>query len=161
VLDHIPDHLLVLGGGYIELELAQAMRRFGSKVTVIDRNSRLAHSEDEDVSEALEQLCADEGIELLLGALVADVEGVSGDAITIRVVQSRTEKRLNGTDLLVATGRTPNTQGLGLESAGVDSTERGYIKVNEPLETTAPNVWAVGECAGSPQFAHIALTIFE
>ena len=91
-LDYTPEHLLVLGGGYVGLELAQAMRRFGSKVTVIDRNKRLAHKEDEDVSEALEQLCADEGIELMLNAGVAAVEGVSGRSVTIQAEQHGTKK---------------------------------------------------------------------
>jgi pyruvate/2-oxoglutarate dehydrogenase complex dihydrolipoamide dehydrogenase (E3) component len=137
------------------------MRRFGSKVTIIDRNNRLAHREDEDVSEALEKLCADEGMELVLNAHVAGVEGVSGQSVKIRDVRDGTEKRLNGTDLLVATGRTPNTEGIGLELAGIELTDRGYIEVNERLETTAPDVWAVGECAGSPQFTHIAFDDFR
>jgi pyruvate/2-oxoglutarate dehydrogenase complex dihydrolipoamide dehydrogenase (E3) component len=160
-LDHIPEHLLVLGGGYVGLELAQAMRRFGSKVSIIDRNNRLAHREDEDVSEALQKLCADEGIELVLSAQAASVEGVSGQSVKIRVVQDGTEKMLDGTDLLVATGRTPNTEGIGLELAGVELTDRGYIEVNERLETTAPDVLAVGECAGSPQFTHVAFDDFR
>jgi pyruvate/2-oxoglutarate dehydrogenase complex dihydrolipoamide dehydrogenase (E3) component len=144
-LDHIPEHLLVLGGGYIGLELAQAMRRFGSRVTIIDRNERLAHREDEDVSAGLSDLCRDEGIELVLSANVTGVEGKSGHSIRLRLVQGGSEIVLEGTHLLVATGRTPNTDGIGLELAGVELTDRGYIKVNERLETTAPDVWAIGD----------------
>jgi pyruvate/2-oxoglutarate dehydrogenase complex dihydrolipoamide dehydrogenase (E3) component len=147
-LDVVPQHLLVLGGGYIGLELAQAMRRFGSRVTIIERNDRLAHREDPDVSEALAQLCHDEGIEVVLNATVAEVRGRSGESVTV--------DRVTGSHLLVATGRTPNTDGIGLELAGVERTARGFIKVNERLETTAPGTWAVGDCAGSPQFTHIA-----
>src|SRR5271163_5026830 len=160
-LDHVPKHLLVLGGGYVGLELAQAMRRFGSKVTVIDRNERLAHREDEDVSQGLHELCRDEGIDLVMKAHVAGVEGHSGQGVSLRVLQSGSEKILEGTHLLVATGRTPNTSGIGLELTGVELTDRGYIKVNEQLETTAPDVWAIGECAGSPQFTHISFDDFR
>jgi pyruvate/2-oxoglutarate dehydrogenase complex dihydrolipoamide dehydrogenase (E3) component len=160
-LDRIPEQLIVLGGGYIGLELAQAMRRFGSRVTVIDRNERLAHREDEDVSEALQQLFRDEDIDLVTGAQVMSVEGSSGRSVKLRIAQGRSEKILEGTDLLVAVGRTPNTEGIGLELAGVELTDRGYIKVNERLETTAPDVWAVGDCAGSPQFTHIGFDDFR
>ena len=160
-LDYIPAHLLVLGGGYIGLELAQAMHRFGSKVTVIDHNDRLAHREDEDVSQALFELCRDEGIELALSTKVASLEGKSSESVKLRAIQSGSEKILSGTDLLVATGRTPNTAGIGLELAGVEVTDRGYIKVNERLQTTAPGVWAVGDCAGSPHFTHISLDDFR
>jgi pyruvate/2-oxoglutarate dehydrogenase complex dihydrolipoamide dehydrogenase (E3) component len=160
-LDHIPEHLLVLGGGYIGMELAQAMRRFGSRVTIIDRNERLAHREDEDVSAGLSDLCQDEGIELVMSANVRGVEGKSGHSVKLRLVQGGSEIVLEGTHLLVATGRTPNTEGIGLELAGVELTDRGYIKVNERLETTAPDVWAIGECAGSPQFTHIAFDDFR
>ena len=160
-LDHVPDHLLVLGGGYIGLELAQAMRRFGSRVTIIDRNERLAHREDEDVSAGLSDLCRDEGIELVMSASATSVEGKSGHSVKLRLVQGGSEIILEGTDLLVAIGRTPNTKGIGMELAGVELTDRGYIKVNERLETTAPDVWAIGECAGSPQFTHIAFDDFR
>ena len=160
-LDHVPEHLLVLGGGYVGLELSQAMRRFGSRVTIIERNERLADREDEDVSAALYDLCRDEGIELVMSAHVTGVEGKSGQSVKLRVVQGGSEVVLEGTHLLVATGRTPNTEGIGLELAGVDLADRGYIKVNERLETTAPGVWAIGECAGSPQFTHIAFDDFR
>ena len=117
-LDRLPEHLIVMGGGYVGIELAQAMRRFGAQVTVIEQGPQLARSEDG-------------------------------------------EGWVTGTDLLVAVGRTPNTAGIVLERAGVERTEAGYIKVDEHLATTAPGVWAMGECAGSPQFTHVAFDDFR
>jgi pyruvate/2-oxoglutarate dehydrogenase complex dihydrolipoamide dehydrogenase (E3) component len=160
-LNYIPEHLLVMGGGYIGLELAQAMRRFGSRVTVIDRNERLAHNEDPDVSDALHALFRDEGIDVVTSAHVAGVEGVSGQSINLQIVQGETKQTLDGTDLLIATGRTPNTAGIGLELAGVELTNRGYVKVDERLRTTAPDIWAIGDCAGSPHFTHISFDDFR
>jgi pyruvate/2-oxoglutarate dehydrogenase complex dihydrolipoamide dehydrogenase (E3) component len=155
-LDIVPEHLIVLGAGYVGLEFAQAMRRFGSKVTVIDRNHRVIHREDDDVSEGLQSLFHDEVIELVLGAKIKSVSGVSGQSVRVTVEQNGQERFLDGTHLLVASGRVPNTKDIGLELAGVELTKNGYIKVNERLETTAPGVWAVGEVAGSPQFTHIS-----
>jgi pyruvate/2-oxoglutarate dehydrogenase complex dihydrolipoamide dehydrogenase (E3) component len=155
-LDHLPEHLLIVGGGYIGLEFAQAMRRFGSKVTIIERNSRLAHREDEDVTAMLSDIFRDEGIEILTDATVTGVDGKSGDRVKLHVQRNGGKTALEGTHILVATGRTPNTQNIGLELAGVQITERGHVKVNERLQTTAPEVWAVGDCAGSPHFTHIA-----
>lgn len=152
-LDHVPGHL---GGGYIGLELAQAIRRFGSGVTIIERNARLAHREDQDVSDMLHDMCRDEGIEVVTSARITSVEGKSGDRVKLHAVRDESEIILEGTHLLLAGGRTPNTQGFGLELAGVETTDRGHVKVNERLETTAPGVWAVGDCAGSPHFTHIA-----
>jgi len=155
-LDHLPEHLLIVGGGYIGLEFAQAMRRFGSKVTIIERNSRLAHREDEDVTAMLSDVFRDEGIEILTDATVTGVEGKSGDRVKLHVRRNGGKTAFEGTHILVATGRTPNTQNIGLELAGVQTTERGHVQVNERLQTTAPEVWAVGDCAGSPHFTHIA-----
>jgi pyruvate/2-oxoglutarate dehydrogenase complex dihydrolipoamide dehydrogenase (E3) component len=160
-LDEVPEHLLVIGGGYIGIELSQAMRRFGSKVFVIDHNQRLMPREDEDVCDGLRTLLEDEGIEILLNTRIKRVSGKSGDSVTILVNQNGTEKTLKGSHVLVAAGRTPNTEGLGLELAGVELTGRGYIKVNERLQTTAPGVWAIGEVAGSPQFTHISVDDFR
>ena len=150
-LDHLPERLIVLGGGYVGLELAQAFRRFGSRVTVVDRNGALIHHEDPDVSEEVERLFRDEGIEILTGATPDRVEGTSGDSIRLRTTRGTVE----GTHLLVAGGRTPNTDGIGLEKAGVETNEKGHVKVDERLRTTAEGVWAVGDCAGSPHFTHI------
>src|SRR5467141_2128047 len=160
-LGQVPEHLLVIGGGYIGVELSQAMRRFGSKVTVIDRNGRLMSKEDPDVCEALRSLLADEGIDILLNARIKQVSGKCGDSVSVVVEQIGIEKVLKGSHVLVATGRSPNTEGLGLELTGVELTERGYIKVNERLQTTAPGVWAIGEVAGSPQFTHISIDDFR
>ncbi|GIH15101.1 dihydrolipoyl dehydrogenase family protein [Rugosimonospora africana] len=159
-LDRLPEHLIVIGGGYIGLELAQAMRRFGAKVTVVDHGPQLARSEDADVGAAILELFRDEGITVQLGAEVRSVEGASGDRVRV-VTGSRGGDVVEGTDLLVATGRTPNTSGIGLELAGVTLTESGYIAVDEHLATTAANVWAMGECAGSPQFTHASFDDFR
>jgi pyruvate/2-oxoglutarate dehydrogenase complex dihydrolipoamide dehydrogenase (E3) component len=157
-LDELPERLLVIGSGYIGLEMAQAFRRFGSKVTLIDRNDRLLHREDDDVTEALRNLFEAEGIDLVLDAQIKRASGKSGESVRIAVEKngSGADETLEGSHLLVATGRIPNTQGIGLDLAGIESTDRGYIKVNERLETTAPGVWAVGEVAGSPQFTHVS-----
>ncbi len=160
-LDEIPNHLLVVGGGYVGVELSQALRRFGSKVSVIDRNARLMDREDEDVCEALSSLLTDEGIDIALNADIKRVSGKSGQSVRIVIEQKGVEKTLEGSHVLVAAGRTPNTEGIGLELAGVELTDRGYIKVNERLQTTAPGVWAIGEVAGSPQFTHISVDDFR
>jgi pyruvate/2-oxoglutarate dehydrogenase complex dihydrolipoamide dehydrogenase (E3) component len=160
-LDEIPEHLLVIGGGYVGLELSQAMRRFGSKVSLIDRNDRLVHREDDDVTDALRSLFEDEGIGIVLNARVKGISGKSGQSVRIVIEQNGGEKTLDGSHLLVAAGRTPNTGGMGLEVAGVELTDRGYVKVNERLETTAPGIWAVGDVAGSPKFTHISTDDFR
>jgi pyruvate/2-oxoglutarate dehydrogenase complex dihydrolipoamide dehydrogenase (E3) component len=160
-LDEIPEHLLVIGSGYVGVELAQAARRFGSRVSVIGRRQRLMPQEDEDVSEALRSLLEDEGIEVLLEARIKRVSGKSGHSVNVVIEQDRTERILEGSHVLVATGRTPNTEGLDLDLAGVELTDRGYIKVNDRLQTTAPGVWAIGEVAGSPQFTHISVDDFR
>src|ERR1700693_6363619 len=160
-LDKVPEHLLVIGGGYVGVELAHAMRRFGSKVTIVDRNGRLMSKEDPDVCEALGSLLADEGIDILLNAGIKEVSGESGNSVSGGVETNGSEKVLKGSHVLVATGRNPNTEGLGLELTGVELTDRGYIKVNARLQTTAPGVWAIGEVAGSPQFTHISVDDFR
>ena len=160
-LDRLPQHLIVLGGGYVGLELAQAMRRFGSKVTVVEHNAQIVSREDDDVTDALCALFKDDGIEVLLGARVKRVSGKSGESVKIALEQNGAEKILQGSHILVATGRTPNTAGLGLETAGVELTDRGFIKVNDRLQTTAPGVWALGEVAGSPQFTHVSIDDFR
>jgi pyruvate/2-oxoglutarate dehydrogenase complex dihydrolipoamide dehydrogenase (E3) component len=160
-LERVPEHLIVLGGGYVGLELAQAMRRFGSEVTVIERGPQLAGREDPDVGAALMELFRDEGINVLLQTEVQRIQGRSGDRIQVQSVGANGDQIIEGTDLLVAAGRTPNTHGIGADIAGVELDSRGYVKVNERLETTAPGVWAMGDCAGSPQFTHVAFDDFR
>jgi pyruvate/2-oxoglutarate dehydrogenase complex dihydrolipoamide dehydrogenase (E3) component len=158
----LPEHLLVLGGGFVGLELAQAMRRFGARVTIIERNPSIAHREDSDVIEGLEQLFHDEGIEILTNVTLTRVEGSSGKSITLHLtLPSGGETTVQGSHLLVATGRTPNTQNMGLEVVGIKTTPAGHIQVNDRLETTAPGVWAMGDCAGSPHFTHISFDDFR
>src|SRR6266446_5114385 len=155
-LDRLPDHLIVIGGGYVGLELAQAYRRFGSRVTIIETGPQLASREDPDVAAALHEMLRDEGIAAQLGAKVLDVRGRSGQTVSLRLHTPAGDQTIDGSDILVATGRTPNTTGIGLEVAGVALDSHGYVAVNDRLETSAPGVWAVGECAGSPQFTHVS-----
>jgi pyruvate/2-oxoglutarate dehydrogenase complex dihydrolipoamide dehydrogenase (E3) component len=155
-IDRLPEHLIVLGGGYVGLEFAQAYRRFGSRVTVLARGPQLLSREDPDAAEEIRRLLGAEEIEVLLGAEVLRVEGRSGERVRLQVRTARGEKTLAGSHILAAMGRTPNTAGIGLDTAGVELDARGYIKVNDRLETTAPAVWAIGECAGSPQFTHVS-----
>jgi pyruvate/2-oxoglutarate dehydrogenase complex dihydrolipoamide dehydrogenase (E3) component len=155
-LDRLPAHLIVLGGGYVGLEFAQAYRRFGSRVTVVQHGPQLASQEDPDVADAIRQLFGDEAIEVLLSAETLQVEGRSGERVRLRVRTSPGERVIEGSDILAATGRTPNTGAIGLDTLGVRLDERGYVQVNDRLETTAPDVWAIGECAGSPQFTHVS-----
>lgn len=160
-LDVLPEHMIVLGGGFVGLEFAQAMRRFGSRVTIVERNSHLAHQQDPDISAAITELFRDEDIQIITHANVDRVEGVSGANVTLHITSDGVASQIKGTHLLVATGRTPNTQGIGLELAGIELTPAGHIKVNDRLETTAPGVWAMGDCAGSPYFTHISFDDFR
>ena len=160
-LDRLPEHLIVLGGGYVGVEFAQAYRRFGSRVTVVEYGSQLLAREDPDVAEAVRAIFEEDGIEVIVGAETQSVDGRSGDRVRIHVRTAAGERALEGSDVLVATGRAPNTKGIGLDLAGVELDPRGYIKVDERLETSAPAVWAMGECAGSPQFTHAGFDDFR
>lgn len=160
-LDRLPERLVVLGGGFVGLEMAQAMRRFGSRVTVVEPGPRLAGHEDPDVSQEIHNAFRDEGIDVLTECRVLRVEGKSGAAVRLLMRTPRGERTLEATDILVAMGRTPNTAGIGLETAGVTLDPRGYIEVNDRLETSADGVWALGECAGSPQFTHVSFDDFR
>jgi pyruvate/2-oxoglutarate dehydrogenase complex dihydrolipoamide dehydrogenase (E3) component len=155
-LGRVPEHLVVLGGGYIGLEFAQMFRRFGSRVTVIERNPQFLPREDADVAEHVLAVFRDDGIEVLTAAATTRVEGRSGDAIRVTVTTPTGERTIEGTDLLVALGRVPNTEGLNAAAAGVELDPRNFVKVNDRLETTAAGVYAVGDVNGGPQFTHVS-----
>jgi pyruvate/2-oxoglutarate dehydrogenase complex dihydrolipoamide dehydrogenase (E3) component len=160
-LGRLPDHLVVIGGGYVGVELAQAYRRFGSRVTIIETGPQLASREDSDVAAALLEMLRDEDITVHLGAKLLNVQGRSGQTVSLQLQTLSDVQRIEASDILVAAGRTPNTHGIGLELAGIELDERGYVAVNDRLETSAPDVWAIGECAGSPQFTHVSENDFH
>jgi pyruvate/2-oxoglutarate dehydrogenase complex dihydrolipoamide dehydrogenase (E3) component len=160
-LDYLPAHLIVIGGGYVGLELAQTYRRFGSRVTIIQSGPQLMSREDPDVAAEMQRLFSDEGIQILVAAESLNVHGRSGEEVSVTVRTTSREQKIEGSDILVAAGRIPNTAGIGLEEAGVKLDGRSYIHVNERLETSASEVWALGECAGSPQFTHVSVDDFR
>ncbi|CAN5326217.1 mercuric reductase [soil metagenome] len=165
-LTELPEHLIVLGGGYVGLEFAQAYRRFGSEVTVVQRDAQLLSHEDVDVADAVADILREEGITVLLSAEVVRVERDENHPGSVRLIwRSRGgaagEQAVNGSHLLVATGRTPNTGDLGLDHAGVAMDVRGYVQVNERLETSAPGVFAIGDVKGGPAFTHISYDDFR
>jgi pyruvate/2-oxoglutarate dehydrogenase complex dihydrolipoamide dehydrogenase (E3) component len=160
-LDYLPPHLIVLGGGYVGLELAQAYRRFGSQVTIIQSGPQVMTREDPDVAAEVQGILTGEGIQILVEAETLHVHGRSGDEVRLVVRTGSGEQKIEASDILVATGRIPNTAAIGLEKASVELDGRGYIRVNERLETSASEVWAIGECAGSPQFTHVSADDFR
>jgi pyruvate/2-oxoglutarate dehydrogenase complex dihydrolipoamide dehydrogenase (E3) component len=155
-LDYLPSHLIVIGGGYAGLELAQAYRRFGSNVTIIESGPQLMGRDDIDVSQEMRRNLSDEGIQVHVAAELLNVRGRSGEKVSLVVRTASGEQNIDGSDILVAVGRIPNTSGIGLKETGIDLDSRGFIRVNERLETSAQGVWAIGECAGSPQFTHVS-----
>jgi pyruvate/2-oxoglutarate dehydrogenase complex dihydrolipoamide dehydrogenase (E3) component len=159
-LDRVPPHVIVIGGGYVGLEFAQVYRRFGSRVTIIQHGPHLLSQEDPDVSGEMQRILSAEGIECLVATRTLRVQGRSGKNVRLAVRTPAGEQSIEGSDILVAVGRTPNTAGIGLEEVGVKLDARGYVRVNERLETTASDVWAIGECAGSPHFTHASVDDF-
>ena len=151
-LDRLPEHLVVIGGGYVGCEFSQMFRRFGSKVTIVEHGEHLMSAEDAAVSGEIEAVFADEGIATEFGAKVQGVDARKG-GIAVRLANDR---EIEGSHLLVATGRRPNTDDLGCEAAGIELDERGFVLTGEHYETSAENVFAVGDASGSPQFTHVA-----
>ncbi len=160
-LDYLPSHLIVLGGGYVGIEMAQAYRRFGSRVTIIEPGRQLMRREDADVAEEILQILRGEGIEILMNAKPVSVEGRSGEAVAVTVRTAGGDQKIECSDLLVAVGRVANTDGIGLAEAGIELDARGFIHVDERLKTTSAGIWAIGECAGSPQFTHVSVDDFR
>ncbi len=159
-VDFLPEHLIVIGGSYVGLEFAQMYRRFGSEVTVVERGPRLIHREDEDVSENIKTILEGEGIKIRLGAECIGFEK-RGDKVAVQVDCSSGDKTVIGSHILLAVGRVPNTNDLGLEHAGIKVDKRGYIQVDDQLRTNVPGIYALGDCNGRGAFTHTAYNDYE
>lgn len=160
-LDHVPEHLLVLGGGYIGLEFGQMFRRFGSQVTIVQRGPQLLAREDDDIAEAIAQIMRDDGIGVLLETNAKQVAQAADGSIRLTVTGPEGERTLTGSHLLVAVGRAPNSDSLNLEAAGLQTDKRGNIVANERLETNVPGIYAMGDVKGGPAFTHISYDDFR
>lgn len=159
-VDYIPEHLIVVGGSYIGLEFGQMYKRFGSKVTIIEKNERLVSREDQDVSEEIQNILSAEGIEFRFQSECISAEN-EGDHILVHVDCAKGDREVRGTHLLLAVGRTPNTHDLGLENTDIAHNARGFITVDDQLKTSADGVWALGDCNGTGAFTHTAYNDYE
>jgi pyruvate/2-oxoglutarate dehydrogenase complex dihydrolipoamide dehydrogenase (E3) component len=159
-VDFVPEHLVIVGGSYIGLEFGQMFRRFGARVTIVEMGPRLIAREDDDVSQAVQEILEAEGIDVRLNAKCLEV-AKEGSRVVAGVACDAGEPRVSGTHLLLAVGRVPNTEDLGLEAAGIATDKRGYVEVDESLRTTNPNVWALGDCNGKGAFTHTAYNDYE
>lgn len=160
-LQTVPEHLIVLGGGYIALEFGQMFRRYGSRVTLIQRDARLISREDPDVSEEVQKILRQDGVELLLNAHIKEISPLDSDGVQVAVETEEGTHIVQGSHLLAALGRAPNTDELNLVAAGVAIDTNGYIKVNERLETGVPGIYAIGDVKGGPAFTHISYDDFR
>jgi len=156
----LPAHLLLLGAGYVGLEFGQMFRRFGSRVTIVQRSSQILPREDEDVAQELQKVLETEGIEFRLNSKLVQVEK-RAEQIALAVESAGHRETITGSHLLVATGRRPNTDDLGLEKAGIERDDHGYIKVNSRLETNITGIWALGDVKGGPAFTHISYNDYQ
>jgi len=159
-VDFLPKHLIVVGGSYVGLEFAQMFRRFGSEVTVLEMGPRLVHREDEDISAAIRDILVREGVNIRLEAKCIGFER-QGDEVVAHAECTEGAPKINGTHVLLAVGRRPNTDDLGLEKAGVAVDEHGYVKVDDQLRSSAPGIWAMGDCNGKGAFTHTSYNDFE
>jgi pyruvate/2-oxoglutarate dehydrogenase complex dihydrolipoamide dehydrogenase (E3) component len=159
-VDFLPQHLIVLGGSYIGLEFAQIYRRFGSEVSVIELAPRLIAREDEDVSVAVAEILSREGVKTCVNTKIVRV-GRQGNGVAVDIVRDGSTSKIVGSHLLLAIGRRPNTDDLGLQAAGIGTDERGYIEVDDQLRTSVPGVWALGDCNGRGAFTHTSYNDFE
>jgi len=159
-LDYVPEHLIVVGGSYIGLEFGQMFSRFGSKVTVVERGDRVVKREDKDVSEEIKKILSEEGVDFRLGATCLKGK-MEGDQVVVEVDCDKGDRRVVGSHLLMAVGRIPNTDDLGLEHTDIEIDKRGYIKVNDKLNTSVDGVWALGDCNGMGAFTHTAYNDYE
>jgi len=161
-IDKLPEHLLILGGGYIAAEFAQIFIRFGSKVSIIERSPMIMHREDPDISQALEEIFKNEGVDIYTNALNFEVLPNSKEGnIQVQFEQNHIKQKITGSHLLLAIGRVPNTDGLSLEKANIKTNSRGYIEVNDQLQTSQPHIWAVGDCNGKGAFTHTSYNDYE
>jgi len=159
-VDYLPDHLIVIGGSYIGLEFGQMYRRFGSKVTIVEMGERLIAREDPEISESVKQILENEGIEVRLNAKCISARK-EGERVVVGLDCSDENRQAEGSHLLLAVGRMPNTDDLGLDKAGVEIDKSGYIKVDDQLRTNVPGIWALGDCNGKGAFTHTAYNDFE
>lgn len=159
-LTELPEHLIILGGGYISLEFAQMFKRFGSEVTIIQRSGQLLSKEDEDIADEIKKIFEEENISVILNSELKEIKNSNG-RITAVINSDKTEKELNGSHILIAAGHRPNTEELNLDSAGIETDEKNYIKVNEKLETNVKGIYALGDVKGGPAFTHISFDDFR
>ena len=159
-VDFLPEHLIIVGGSYVGLEFGQMYRRLGSEVTVVEMGPRLIHREDEDVSQAVQEILENEGINIRLNAECIAMEK-HGDKVAINLDCSSGDKKVLGSHLLLAVGRVPNTNDLGLENTGITVDQRGYIQVDDQLRTNVPGIYALGDCNGRGAFTHTSYNDYE